>query len=48
MDPVHGLSYSEIIPYLGYFGDLAKRVPRLLGNQLALQNFAARPLVFER
>jgi hypothetical protein len=24
VDPVHGLSYSEIIPHLGYFGDLAK------------------------
>jgi hypothetical protein len=23
--PVHGLSYSEIIPYLSYFRDLAKR-----------------------
>jgi hypothetical protein len=24
IDPIHGFSYSKIIPYLGYFCDLAK------------------------
>jgi hypothetical protein len=24
VDPVHGFSYPKIIPYVSYFGDLAK------------------------
>jgi hypothetical protein len=47
MDPVHVISFTDIICYFGLIQKSCIKAPGLLGNQLAVQNFAAMPFVFK-
>jgi hypothetical protein len=44
VDPVHRISFTEIIHYFDLIQKSYKKAPGLLGNQLAVHNFPARPL----